>query len=202
MADPKIYAHTYWSHKGKYPEVLAAVQELIPGEGEVVNKKSNPALEKFRKAQNCYYDLYNNGLCNRRADFRRMFGFSGPQYREPLTPEIVNRVEDAIDEMILRAAKEQGISCSEAENTSAQDEIDRLSAELASNHAKLTAVLEKPKVQLTGQDGNVFSIIGRVTAALKNANQSDKAKEFTDKAFDAESYDEVLRLAMTYCDVS
>ena len=30
----------------------------------------------------------------------------------------------------------------------------------------------------------------------------DKAKEFTDKAFNAGSYDEVLRLAMTYCDVS
>jgi hypothetical protein len=60
----------------------------------------------------------------------------------------------------------------------------------------------KPKVQLTGEDSNVFSIIGRVTGALKKANQSDKAKEFTDKAFDAGSYDEVLVLAMTYCDVS
>jgi hypothetical protein len=30
----------------------------------------------------------------------------------------------------------------------------------------------------------------------------DKAKEFTDKAFASGSYDEVLQLAMTYCDVS
>jgi hypothetical protein len=37
--------------------------------------------------------------------------------------------------------------------------------------------------------------------ALKQAGQADKAKEFTDKAFDAGSYDEVLQLAMTYCDV-
>jgi hypothetical protein len=60
----------------------------------------------------------------------------------------------------------------------------------------------KPHAKLTGEDGNVFSIIGRVSKALKKAGQEDKAKEFTDKAFNAGSYDEVLRLAMTYCDVS
>ena len=48
----------------------------------------------------------------------------------------------------------------------------------------------------------MFSIIGRVSKALKKAGHEDKAKEFTDKAFNAGSYDEVLQLAMTYCDVS
>ena len=62
--------------------------------------------------------------------------------------------------------------------------------------------LGKPFVQLTGEDGNVFSIIGRVSGALRKAKLPDKAKEFTDKAFGAGSYNEVLRLAMTYCDVS
>lgn len=60
----------------------------------------------------------------------------------------------------------------------------------------------KPFVQLTGQDGNVFIIISRVSGALKKDGQTDKAKEFTDKAFSAGSYDEVLQLAMEYCDVS
>jgi len=60
----------------------------------------------------------------------------------------------------------------------------------------------KPFVQLSGEDGNVFSIIGSVTKALKKAGVPDRAKEFTDKAFDASSYDEVLRLAMEYCDVA
>ena len=60
----------------------------------------------------------------------------------------------------------------------------------------------KPFVQLTGEDGNAFSIIGRCGGALKKAGQADKAKEFTDKDFAAGSYDEVLRLAMTYCDVA
>jgi hypothetical protein len=62
--------------------------------------------------------------------------------------------------------------------------------------------MEKPKVKLTGEDGNVFSIIGRVSKALKKAGHEDKATEFKDKAFASDSYDEVLRLAMTYCDVS
>jgi len=61
---------------------------------------------------------------------------------------------------------------------------------------------EKPCVQLTGEDGNVFSIIGRVSKALKRAKQPDKATEFKNKAFNAGSYDEVLQLAMKYCDVS
>ena len=60
----------------------------------------------------------------------------------------------------------------------------------------------KPYVQLSGEDGNVFSIIGRCSKALKRAGQEEKAKEFTDKAFGAGSYDEVLRLAMEYCYVS
>jgi hypothetical protein len=59
----------------------------------------------------------------------------------------------------------------------------------------------KPFVQLTGEDGNVFSIIGRVSGALKKAGQADKAKEFSTKAMHSGSYDEVLQLAMTYCDV-
>jgi hypothetical protein len=61
--------------------------------------------------------------------------------------------------------------------------------------------VKKPSVQLTGEDGNVFSIIGRVSAALKKAGQPDKAKEFSSKAMKSHSYDQLLQLAMTYCDV-
>jgi hypothetical protein len=60
----------------------------------------------------------------------------------------------------------------------------------------------KPYVQLSGEDGNVFSIIGRCPKALKRAGQADKAGEFSTKAMSASSYDEVLRLAMEYCDVA
>lgn len=60
----------------------------------------------------------------------------------------------------------------------------------------------KPECQLTGQDGNVFGIIGRVSKTLKRAGLRDHAEEFTAKAMSAGSYDEVLRLCFEYVDVS
>jgi hypothetical protein len=56
-------------------------------------------------------------------------------------------------------------------------------------------------VKLTGEDGNVFNIIGKVSKSLKRAGMADKAKEFTDKAFKADSYDAVLLLCFEYVDV-
>ena len=57
---------------------------------------------------------------------------------------------------------------------------------------------EKPICKLVGEDGNVFNIIGRVSKTLKSAGLSDKAKEFTTKAFAAGSYDAVLNLCDDY----
>ncbi len=62
-------------------------------------------------------------------------------------------------------------------------------------------VYDKPEVQLSGEDGNVFSIIARCGKALRKACPAAEI-EFKDKAFSAGSYDEVLRLAMEYCDVA
>ena len=59
----------------------------------------------------------------------------------------------------------------------------------------------KPACKLVGTDGNVFSIIGRVKHALKQAGQDDRAREFVEKAFRAGSYDEVLRLCMDFVEV-
>ena len=61
--------------------------------------------------------------------------------------------------------------------------------------------MEKPVVQLSGEDGNVFSIIGRVSKALKRAGQADKAKEFSEKAMNSQSYDAVLQLCFDYVEV-
>ncbi len=59
----------------------------------------------------------------------------------------------------------------------------------------------KPTVRLIGEDGNVFNVIGRTARALKEAGLKVEADEFCQKAFAAQSYDEVLRLVMTYCEV-
>ncbi len=59
----------------------------------------------------------------------------------------------------------------------------------------------KPECKLIGEDGNVFNIIGQVSKVLKEAGQSNIAKEFTDRAFASSSYDEVLRLCQEYVEV-
>jgi hypothetical protein len=59
----------------------------------------------------------------------------------------------------------------------------------------------KPICKLVGTDGNVFAVIGKVSSALKKAGQEDQASEFTAKAFQAGSYDEVLQLVMEYVEV-
>ena len=59
----------------------------------------------------------------------------------------------------------------------------------------------KPKCKLTGTDGNVFAIIGRVSRALQRACLNSAADEFESKANRARSYDEVLQLCFEYVDV-
>lgn len=61
--------------------------------------------------------------------------------------------------------------------------------------------MSKPIVNLSETDGNVFMIIGVCSKALKKAKLSDKANEFKHKAQGAKSYDEVIQLAMEYCEV-
>ena len=47
----------------------------------------------------------------------------------------------------------------------------------------------------------MFAVIGRARKALRKAGQPDKADEFFNRAMKAASYDEVVQLAMTYCEV-
>lgn len=116
-------AETYWNSKGFYQVYLQKLQDLIPAEGAVVNPRKNRALEKLRKAQNCYYDLYNNGLCNRAREFTSVFGFSANNYSyttvqyyagRPYKHKKIGdmayvRAENIMNDIIAAAAKEQGI---------------------------------------------------------------------------------------------
>jgi hypothetical protein len=54
--------NTFWN--GKHGEVLDKLSALIPRSGKVPNPRKNQALEDWRKLQNMYYDVYNNGGCN------------------------------------------------------------------------------------------------------------------------------------------
>ena len=57
---------------------------------------------------------------------------------------------------------------------------------------------KKPKMQLIGQDGNIFAIMGRASRLLKNAGQSDKAKEMCDRVTASQSYSEALNIISEY----
>lgn len=108
----------YWSSKGKYQVAIEQLQKLIPEEGSVPSARGkNAKLEQFRKAVNCYYDLYNNGLYNRAREFSFVF-FPATKHRLGggwYTDYLYTRVEELMDKFILAAAKEQGIEVSMTE---------------------------------------------------------------------------------------
>ena len=55
-------------------------------------------------------------------------------------------------------------------------------------------------VQLTGNDGNAFSIISRVRKALKRAGYTDLAARFLEEATSGD-YDHLLQTCMKYVNV-
>jgi hypothetical protein len=114
LGEPSQELGTYWNHKGRYQKACEALQILIPAEGTVPNPGQNPALESLRLATNCYHDLYNNGLCNRRELFGDIFGFV-PDHEDDfggvdLTREFIGATERMMDRFVRTAATEQGIS--------------------------------------------------------------------------------------------
>ncbi len=57
---------------------------------------------------------------------------------------------------------------------------------------------KKPKMQLIGQDGNIFAIMGRASRLLKDIGQRDKAKEMCDRVTASQSYSEALNIVSEY----
>ena len=77
-----------------------------------------------------YYDLYNNGLCNRFAEVRTVIGVTprhfGVHYQDQTAgwfcPEFLIAVESRFDEILLDAADEQNI---EVVELSAHQRVER-----------------------------------------------------------------------------
>lgn len=59
---------------------------------------------------------------------------------------------------------------------------------------------KKPEVELAGQDGNIFSIIGRCRRALRKVGQHEEATEMVNRAKKAGSYAEALGIVQEYVD--
>lgn len=107
---------TYWNSKGTHQNLVDELNKLIPVMGEIKGSK-NKALERFRKASNAYYDIFNNGGGNRGRSIGKFFDgvmFYLGHYRRcnfgnPNWKRIHAITEPKMDEIILAAAKEQNI---------------------------------------------------------------------------------------------
>lgn len=59
----------------------------------------------------------------------------------------------------------------------------------------------KPVVRLTGEDGNVFNLLGICSRALKKAGQAEKDRAMRDRVFKSGSYEEALSVMGEYVDI-
>lgn len=99
--------NTYWNSNGTNQKHYDFLADLIPVSGPC--RADRPALEKLRVAANCYYDLYNNGLCNEAKTFAKVFGFGGTSIAKRRFLDIdgkVTKLEKKMDEIITNAMAE------------------------------------------------------------------------------------------------
>lgn len=59
----------------------------------------------------------------------------------------------------------------------------------------------KPTCKLLGEDGNIFSILGRVSRTLKEHGKAEQANEVSERVMASGSYDEALQIIMEYVEV-
>lgn len=111
----ELFKNTWGCNQG-FSHLNNNLNDLLPLEGrcEFPNSK-NKALDKFRRAQNAAYDLFNNGLGNKRALFKSIFGWSvgvrDTSYATKMQWSMwEDRVEEVLTPIMLEAAKEQGVT--------------------------------------------------------------------------------------------
>ena len=75
---------SYWNSEGKYQAQYEELHKLVPREGEIKKGmcKHVFSLERFRKASNCYYDVFNNGGGNRNHATSKFFPGVLPVFRD------------------------------------------------------------------------------------------------------------------------
>ena len=103
---------SYWNSNGTYQAQYEELIKLVPREGEVKKGtcKHVFSLERFRKACNSYYDVFNNGGGNRDASTARFFPGALAEIRESwkyrVTPnwDYVARICDEKMDVIIREA--------------------------------------------------------------------------------------------------
>ena len=58
--------------------------------------------------------------------------------------------------------------------------------------------LTRPSVRLTGQDGNIFNLLGIASRVLMEAGRAEQAAEMRDRVFGADSYLRALAILEEY----
>lgn len=56
----------------------------------------------------------------------------------------------------------------------------------------------KPKMNLVGEDGNIYSILGRASKLLRQADQEDRVEEMVKRVTSSHSYYEALCIVSEY----
>ena len=103
-----------WAVNPGFEELREKLDDLVPLRGRCEFPQSkNKHLDRFRRAQNLLHDLFNNGLGNRRQEFRKFFGYA------PISPrgyvskvrweQIELEFEPIFTKIMQDAAREQGI---------------------------------------------------------------------------------------------
>ena len=57
---------------------------------------------------------------------------------------------------------------------------------------------KRPKMKLAGQDGNIFSILGRASRLLKENGQPEQAKEMCGRVCQSDNYYKALNIISEY----
>lgn len=90
-------------------EVERQIRSKLPSNSPKLGRKGKfYHLEALRLGVNQYYDLYNNGLCNRYHGFKKRFGVGSYQAVNDIGDARKN-IDMVMDSLILSAAKEIGL---------------------------------------------------------------------------------------------
>lgn len=57
---------------------------------------------------------------------------------------------------------------------------------------------KKPKCKLLGEDGNIFAIVGRASAALRKSGLKEQSKEMQRRVLASHSYADAVSIVLEY----
>ena len=99
-----------WATNEGFEALRNQLTDLLPLSGRCDKSRStNKKLDKFRTAQNLLHDLFNNGLCDRKAHFRQFFGWAplGFDFSRNQWEMFEEELEPTFTQLMQEAAAEQ-----------------------------------------------------------------------------------------------